>query len=290
MDAGPSLPAAHGLKFTDTHCHLDLQAFDPDREVVIERAFGAGVNRLLIPALDLPSSRRIVALATARPGIFAAIGVHPTEIEGIAGGTLEELGKLASGPRVVAIGEIGLDYYWIAEDAARARQRAALEQLLDLARQVHRPVILHLRESGDAEGGPCSTDLLAILRHWLTGLRAQNHPLSHRPGVLHSFAGTLETALQAMELGLYIGVTGPVTYKNAAARRQVIASLPLDRLLLETDSPFLSPVPHRGERNEPAFLTHIADKIAEIQSRTLPEVARVTEDNAARLFAWGETV
>lgn len=93
-----------------------------------------------------------------------------------------------------------------------------------------------------------------------------------------------------MELGLYIGVTGPVTYKNAAARRQVIASLPLDRLLLETDSPFLSPVPHRGERNEPAFLTHIADKIAEIQSRTLPEVARVTEDNAARLFAWGETV
>jgi len=278
------------LKFTDTHCHLDLQAFDADREAVIERASGAGVSRLIVPALDLPSSRRTVALAAADARVHAAIGVHPTEANGIEDDTLEELRQLAGDQRVVAIGEIGLDYYWVVETAARSRQCAALERLLALAQQVDRPVILHLREAGDARRGPCAADLLAILRGWLAGLRAEHHPLSHRPGVLHSFAGTLETALQAVDLGFCISVTGPVTYRNAAARRQVIWSLPLDRLLLETDSPFLSPIPHRGERNEPAFLIHIADKIAEIQSRTLPEVARVTEANAARLFAWGETV
>lgn len=288
--AGPPLPATHNLKFTDTHCHLDLQAFDLDREAVLKRAFEAGVSRLLIPALDLASSRRILALAASHASVFAAVGIHPTETSGISDGTLEDLNDLASNPRVVAVGEIGLDYYWVADQANRARQRTALEKLLELARQADRPAIIHLREAGDAADGSCATDLLAILKTWLAGLRAENHQLSSSPGVLHSFAGSLQTAQRAVDLGFYIGVTGPVTYKNAAARRQVIGGLPLDRLLLETDSPFLSPVPHRGKRNEPAFLTHIADKIAEIQSRTVPEVARATEANASRLFAWGETV
>jgi len=278
------------LKFTDTHCHLDLQAFDPDREAVIERAFEAGVDHLLVPALDLPSSRRVLALAGARKCVFAAIGIHPTETGSISAGTFEELSELAGSPRVVAIGEIGLDYYWVADDAARAHQRAALEKLLELARHANLPAVLHLRESGDAGDGPCAMDMLAILKGWIAGLNGENHPLARRPGVLHSFAGTLQTARQAVDLGFYIGVTGPITYKNAAARRQIIAGLPLDRLLLETDSPFLAPVPHRRERNEPAFVTHIADRIAEIQSRTLPEVATATQVNASRLFAWEETV
>ena len=248
------------------------------------------MNRFIVPALDLPSSRRIVALAAAHPRVYAAIGVHPTETGGTASGTLEELARLADHPRVVAIGEIGLDYYWAAEPADRDRQRAHLKGMLNLARQVNRPVILHLREDRDAADGPCAADLLAILRDWLAALRAENHHLSHHPGVLHSFAGTLEMALQAIDLGFWIGVTGPITYKNAAVRRQVFANLSLERLLLETDSPFLSPVPHRGRRNEPAFLTHIADRIAEIQARTLPEIARITEANATRLFAWEETV
>ncbi len=278
------------MKFTDTHCHLDLQTFDADREAVIDRALAAGLTHLLIPALDLPSSRRILALAQLYPAVFAATGVHPTEVESMAAGTLEELGSLARDAKVVAIGEVGLDYFWVTDRDAHVRQRRVLEAQLDLARRLERPVIIHLRESGDAAGGPCTADLMAILERWVGSLRAESRPLSKRPGVLHSFSGTLETALQAIALGFHVGVTGPVTYKNASDRRRVIGGLPLDRLLIETDSPFLAPVPHRGERNEPAFVTHIADKIAEIQSRTLAEVANVTEANAARLFAWGETV
>jgi TatD DNase family protein len=130
---------------------------------------------------------------------------------------------------------------------------------------------------------------MAILESWIAGLRATNHALAHRPGVLHSFSGLLETALRAIGLGFYVGVTGPVTYKKAAGRRHAIAGLPLESLLIETDSPYLAPEPYRGHRNEPAFVVRIADKIAEIHSRALPEIAAVTNENAARLFAWGET-
>jgi TatD DNase family protein len=130
-------------------------------------------------------------------------------------------------------------------------------------------------------------DLLEILSAWHEQLEAEKHPLVERPGVLHSFNGNLETAQKALALNFYIGVTGPVTYKNAEEKRQIIRGLPLERLLIETDSPFLTPVPHRGKRNEPAFVTHIADKIAEIQLTTREQVADVTTSNAARLFGWG---
>ncbi len=250
----------------------------------------AGVAHMLIPALDLPSSHRILALVQQHPAVYAAVGIHPTEVDHIAPGTLEELVDAARDSRVVAIGEVGLDYFWVTDREAQTRQQRALQDQLDLARRLALPVIIHLREPDDAPNGPCSADLMAILDPWVRSLRADAHPLCHRPGVLHSFSGALETALRAIELGFQIGVTGPVTYKNAAGRREVIGALPLASLVIETDSPFLSPVPHRGQRNEPAFVTHIADKIAEIQSRTLAEVADGTEDNAARLFAWGETV
>ncbi len=277
------------MGYTDTHCHLDLQAFDRDREAVIDRALLAGLTRMLIPGLDLASGRRILNLARSREALFAAAGVHPTAIDELSQGWLEDLKSLAESSKVVAIGEIGLDYFWVLDDDARAHQRRALAEQLELAARVGLPVIIHLREADDLAGGPCADDLMGILSDWIDELRAQGHPLAARPGVLHSYAGTLEVAQQAVDLGFCIGVTGPVTYKNASDRRQVVASLPLDRLLLETDSPFLPPVPHRGQRNEPAFVVHIADRIAEIQSRTPAEVARITEANAARLFAWGET-
>ncbi len=290
MDTDSPPAGEQDLQFTDTHCHLDLPAFDPDREAVINRAQGAGVRRLVVPALDLPSSHRITRLAAEHAGVFAAIGIHPTEAGGLTDGAVGELRDLARNPKVVAIGEIGLDYFWVVEASARAQQRLALERQLNLARQVRLPVILHLREPGDTYDGPCAADLLAILGDWMGQLRGENHALALRPGVLHSFAGSQTVARQGIALGFSIGVTGPVTYKNATVRRQVFASLPLDRLLLETDAPFLAPVPHRGRRNEPAFIPDIADKIAEIQSRTLPEVAKVTEANAIRLFAWRESV
>ena len=162
-----------------------------------------------------------------------------------------------------------------------------LKQQLQLAQEVNKPVIIHMREENDAWLGQASVDLLEILSEWHGQLIAESSPLVERPGVLHSYNGNLETAQKAIALNFYIGVTGPVTYKNAEEKRQIIRQLPLERLLIETDSPFLTPVPHRGKRNEPAFVAHIADKIAEIHMTTREQVAEVTSANAARLFGWG---
>ena len=274
---------------TDTHCHLDSDAFDSDRRAVIERALEAGVGRILIPGVTAESSRRAVCLAANYPVIFAAVGIHPTDLqEGLTDRTIADLRDLAQHPKVVAVGEIGLDYYWVTEPDAQMRQREALRAQLELARDLPKPVIVHTRERDDAEHGPCAEDLISILEEWVGQLRAAHEPLSS-PGVLHSFSGSLETAKKAIDLGFYIGVTGPVTYKNAESRRRVIAALPLEHLLIETDAPYLAPHPYRGKRNEPAYVAHIADKIARIQSRTPQEVIAVTGNNAARLFSWGET-
>ena len=144
-----------------------------------------------------------------------------------------------------------------------------------------------MREEKDAWFGQASIDLLDILSEWHQALSALDHPLKEKPGVLHSYNGNLETAQKALALNFYIGVTGPVTYKNAEEKRQIIRQLPLERLLIETDAPFLTPVPHRGKRNEPAFVAHIADKIAEIHMTTREQIAEITSANANRLFGWG---
>ncbi len=259
------------MRLTDTHCHLDFNKFDEDREAVIQRAIDAGVIRMLIPALDLDSSRAGIKLAEAYPFIFAAVGFHPTDLdrwndsamdnlralivphrERDSSVTVQPLPQNSMTKKIVAIGEIGLDYYWIKESEKRALQGNVLKQQLKLAQEVNKPVIIHMREENDT---------------W--------------------FNGNLETAQKALALNFYIGVTGPVTYKNAEAKRQIIRELPLERLLIETDSPFLTPVPHRGKRNEPAFVAHIADKIAEIQLTTSEQVAEISTLNAARLFGWG---
>lgn len=276
------------MRLTDTHCHLDFNKFDEDRDAVIQRARDAGVRRILVPALDLESSRAGLRLAEAHTGIFAAVGFHPTDLGTWDDSTIENLRQLAqSTQKVVAIGEIGLDYYWIKGEHQRAVQREKLKQQLDLAQVVSKPVIIHMREENDRWFGQASIDLLDILTDWQNGLRAQNHALAERPGVLHSFNGNIETAQKAIAHNFYIGVTGPVTYKNAEIKRQVIRQLPLERLLIETDAPFLTPVPHRGKRNEPAFVLHIADKIAEIHMTTREQVADITASNAAHLFGWG---
>jgi len=274
---------------TDTHCHLDFNKFDADRDAVIQRATEAGVERMLIPALELKSSQAIVQLANSHPNLFAAIGFHPTDLDEWHETSIENLRKLAQPQKtkVVAIGEIGLDYYWVKEPEKQAQQREALKQQLQLAQEVNLPVIIHMREENDMWFGQASIDLLKILTLWQNELKAQNHPLADKPGVLHSYNGNLETAQKAIALNFYIGVTGPVTYKKAEEKRQVIRHIPLERLLIETDSPFLTPVPHRGKRNEPAFVSHIADKIAEIHMTTREQVAEITSENAKNLFGWG---
>lgn len=203
-------------------------------------------------------------------------------------GDLVEIESLAAAPKIVAIGEIGLDYYWVKDEGARSKQRELLRLQLGVARRSSRPVILHMREAGDAEDGDCSTDMLSALAEWTDQLRSAGEALAHCPGVLHSFSGSLAMARQAISMGFAVGVTGPITFKNAERRRRVVAELPLESLLVETDAPFLAPVPHRGRRNEPAFVVGIADRIAAVQSRSAREVHDVTSANASRLFAWDE--
>lgn len=287
---------------TDTHCHLDYEKFDEDREAVIQRARDVGVGRILIPALDHESSLAAIRIAASHPDVYAAIGFHPTDLDKWNEDSIKDLRNLlgdssgeplgqdeqstANKNKIKAIGEIGLDYYWVKEPEKRAFQRDTLRQQLELAQQVNKPVIIHMREQNDAWFGQASVDLLEILTEWQSGLHAANHALADKPGVLHSFNGNLETAQKAIESNFYIGVTGPVTYKNANEKRDIIKQIPMTKLLIETDAPFLTPVPHRGKRNEPAFVAYIADKIAEIYNTTREQVAHITSQNANRLFGW----
>ena len=287
------------MTLTDTHCHLYFNKFDDDRDEVIARATETGVTRILVPGITLETSLASVKLADAHPAVFAAIGIHPTDALTWTETTRDELRELARPhpnpphqgaarggrkSKVVAIGEIGLDYYW--DSAPHDLQQAILREQLALAEELGLPVVLHLREKDDALHGNCAEDLLPLLGDWVTNLRARAHSLVSRPGVLHSFSGTSETAQRAIDLGFMIGVTGPVTFKNASQRREVIASIPLKHLLIETDSPFLAPQPKRGRRNEPAYVAFVAEKVAEIHAKTPAEVAEITSANAARLFSW----
>ena len=271
---------------TDTHCHLDFNKFDEDRQDVIQRAAKAGITRILIPALNLESSLSAIRLAEAYPFLYAAVGFHPTDLDTFSAKAFEDVKNLASHPKVVAIGEIGIDYYWVKEREERAFQLDVLRMQLDWAASIHKPAVLHMREEEDAWIGQASIDLIRILTEWHKELVAANHPLAEKPGVLHSFNGNLETAQKAIAMNFYIGVTGPVTYKNAEEKRNIIEQLPIDRLLIETDAPFLTPVPHRGKRNEPGYVIYIADKIAEIHRTTRQQVSEMTAKNAAHLFGW----
>jgi TatD DNase family protein len=268
---------------------LDFDQFDADREAVLERAARAGVERILIPGLTLTSSRSAVKLTENHPMLYAAIGVHPTEASKVESQTsdfrcsiFEEFRGLAQNPKVKAVGEIGLDYYWDA--APHDLQQRILREQLDLAIELELPVVIHFREKGDATDGPCASDLMRVLEEWVNRLGRGKSSLEERPGVLHSFSGSREMAQRAIGLNFYIGVTGPVTYRKD--RQELIASLPLARLLIETDAPFLAPSLHRGKRNEPAFVALIADKIAALHSCNLEQAAAVTSANALRLFGW----
>ncbi|GAB4543541.1 MAG: TatD family hydrolase [Anaerolineales bacterium] len=273
------------MNLTDTHCHLDYFKFNADRAEVIARAKDSGLSRILVPGLHHRSSRDAITIAEEHPEIHAAVGFHPTDLKEFTPKTFEEVKELSQHPKAVAIGEIGLDYYWVKDEAERAHQREALRQQLAFAKEINKPVILHMREENDEWLGQCSLDMLKILTEWSGGLSGA---LQENPGALHSFNGTLETAQAAIALNFYIGVTGPITYPKAEKKREVIRQLPLTKLLIETDAPFLPPVPYRGKRNEPAYVGHIADKIAEIHSKSPAEIADQTAANAARLFAWGD--
>jgi TatD DNase family protein len=261
----------------DSHCHLDLPQFDADRDAVIARMAESGVRYAINPGVDLPSSRAAVALALRQHGcIYAAVGIHPHEAKTLDAVALKELKQLAASPRVVAIGEIGLDYY--RDLSPREAQRRAFVAQLELAAELDLPVIVHDRDAHD--------DALAILHDWCTSLHAPRSTLHEHPGVLHSFSGDVAMAEQAVAMGFYIGVSGPVTYKNAHRLLDVARAVPLERLLIETDAPYLTPHPHRGQRNEPAYVRFVAQAIAEARGLALDQVAVQTSANAHALFRW----
>jgi len=263
------------IPFTDTHCHLDFDQFDEDRMKVINRAWKAGLVFILNPGIDLETSRAAVNLSRQYPGkIFASVGFHPNHGKSWKKAMVDNLYELASSPGVLAIGEIGLDYY--REHTPHQQQRKMLQDQLTLAEEMNLPVILHNRQS--------TVDLLEILGSWQCGLAATDHPLAENPGVLHSYSDDLESAQRAIELNFYIGISGPVTFTNAPERKAVTRALPLDHILLETDAPFLAPHPHRGKRNEPAYIPLIAEEIAKLHDVNPEIVAETTYANALKLF------
>jgi len=252
----------------DTHCHLCLHEFQADLAEVLERARRAGVERILVPGIDLETSRRAVALAESSDRIYAAVGVHPHHAHTYAPETRGELRRLASSPRVVAIGEIGLDYY--RDRSPRPDQRRAFADQLDLAAELALPVVVHNREATD--------DVLEMLLPWAE--RRDN------PGVLHAFSSDLATGEAAARAGFFLGIAGPITFPNAGQRRIITRGLPPERLVLETDAPYLSPHPERGRRNEPARVAIIAEALSGIWQRELAQTRRTTWENAAALFHW----
>jgi TatD DNase family protein len=261
-------------RLADTHCHLTLDAFDIDRDQVLARAEAEGISPILVPGIDLASSRSAVALADSRPDLFAAVGVHPHEAKSWSPATPGLLANLARHDSVVAIGEIGLDFY--RDLSPRALQIEVFKAQLDLARRLSLPVVVHQRDAED--------EVLSLLLEWHNSL-ADSH-LRQRPGVLHGFSSSLAMAKRAMRAGFYVGLGGPVTFKNAKNLREMVPSLPLDRILTETDAPYLAPHPHRGKRNEPAMIRLVARALSTLMESPLDVVARVTSNNASSLFGW----
>ncbi len=267
----------------DTHCHLDFEAFDQDRSEVIRRAREIGIYRMLNPGIDISSSLAAIRLAETFADVNAAVGVHPNSSTSWTEETANQLTQLAQHEKVVAIGEIGLDYY--RDRAPLDVQKFVLHRQLAIAAEVGLPVIIHMRNQIPQEN-QASIDMLQILAEWCNRLKIDNSPLVNRPGVLHSFSSTTEDALQAIELGFHIGITGPITFKSARQLQATVASISIDHLLIETDAPFLTPHPHRSQRNEPAYVQLVAGKIADVQQLPLEKVINGTTSNAEKLFNW----
>ncbi|MBN1486625.1 MAG: TatD family hydrolase [Anaerolineae bacterium] len=270
----------------DTHVHLQMAAYSTDLTAVLERAANAGIRACIIPGTTLDDSLAAANLAeqynTGPCTLYAAVGIHPTSAHQLTPAVLKRLEELTHHPRVLAIGEIGLDYYWpnIEERgwqcATPEQQQRAFKEQLDLAARSNLPVIVHDRDA--------HTDTLNILKDWVSRYQPQ------RTGTLHAYAGGIELLDQVIEAGFYIGIDGPVTFKKAKELHAVAQAVPLDRLLLETDGPYLTPHPYRGKRNEMAYLTLIAERIADLRGISTVEVTQATSRNAQRLFGIEDTV
>ena len=250
------------MQLIDSHAHVHFPHFDADRDAVIERARQAGLVAIVDIGTDLASSRAALALAEQHDFIYATVGVHPHDAKTVDQKVLDELRSLARHPKLVAIGEIGLDYY--RDLSPRPIQRRAFADQLALATELELPVVIHSRDAHD--------DVLATLRDW-DGV-----------GVMHTYAAGPERLDDVLAMGFYIGLSGPVTFSNARRLREVAEMVPLDRLLVETDCPYLTPEPHRGKRNEPAYVRYVVEAVARARGVSTENTANATTENTRRLF------
>ena len=250
----------------DSHCHLNDEHLLPEVEEEISAAKKEGVKAIIVIGWDLPSSKKAVELAHRYEGIYAAVGFHPENLDDISDDALKEIEALSADDKVVAIGEIGLDYHWFKEEEHRQKQKEWFIKQIELANRVGLPISIHGREA--------SGDILEILK-------------AHTPnygGVLHCYSGSVETMKELVKLGMYFGFDGPITYKNAITPRECVKECPIDRLLVETDAPYLPPVPHRGERNGPKFIPIIVRAMAELKGLDEYQLRQKLWNNFERLF------
>ncbi|PEZ76976.1 MULTISPECIES: TatD family hydrolase [Bacillaceae] len=249
----------------DTHVHVNAEQFNEDLEDVIERAKEAGVNNMVVVGFDRPTIIRAMELIEAYDFMYAAVGWHPVDAIDMTEEDLQWIEELSNHPKVVAIGEMGLDYHW--DKSPKDVQMEVFRKQIRLAKKVGLPIIIHNREA--------TADIVNILKE---------EEASRVGGIMHCFSGSAETALECINMNFYISLGGPVTFKNAKKPKEVAAAVPLDRLLIETDCPYLAPHPYRGKRNEPSYVKLVAEQIAEIKQLTLEEVSQATTENAKKLF------
>ncbi|WHY14216.1 TatD family hydrolase [Peribacillus frigoritolerans] len=249
----------------DTHVHVNAEQFNEDLEDVIERAKEAGVDNMVVVGFDRPTIIRAMELIETYDFMYAAIGWHPVDAIDMTEDDLQWIEELSNHPKVVAIGEMGLDYHW--DKSPKDVQMEVFRKQIRLAKKVGLPIIIHNREA--------TADIVNILKE---------EEASRVGGIMHCFSGSAETALECINMNFYISLGGPVTFKNAKKPKEVAAAVPLDRLLIETDCPYLAPHPYRGKRNEPSYVKLVAEQIAEIKQLTIEEVSQATTENAKKLF------
>ena len=251
------------MRLFDTHVHMDDPRYDADRDELLRGLAAEGVELILNPSASMEEARAAVALSEKYPFVYAAVGVHPSEVAGFSEEDCEELLRLAAKPKTVAIGEIGLDYHY--DEPDRETQRRAFARQLELVREADLPVIIHSRDA-------CAETLELVKA---SGVRR---------GVVHCFGGSAETAREYVDMGFHVSFTGVLTFKNAPRVREACAAVPLERLMIETDGPYMAPEPHRGERNEPKYVRFVAEKMAEVKGVTPEELAEITFRNALEFF------
>lgn len=249
----------------DTHAHYDSRQFDADRDAVLSSLPGKGVSLVVNPGCDIPTSRKAVELARQYPFVYAAVGFHPEELEGAELAHLEQIRALAANEKVVAIGEIGLDYYWVKDEAGRQKERDFFRAQMTLAGELGLPVIVHDREA--------HADCLAVVREF-----------PQVKGVFHCYSGGVDMARELVELGWYLSFTGVLTYRNARKAVEVAREIPLEHILIETDSPYMSPEPHRGKRCDSGYVYHTCQRLAELKGISLEDCARKTLENGRKFF------